>query len=429
MSTSITSHGRHRRMQPLPLRDVTIDDEFWTPRITVNREQTLDYQLAQCEETGRIRNFLKAAGTMDGEFEGIFFNDSDVYKWVEAASYSLTTHPDPALDRKLDDVIAAIAAAQQEGGYLNTYFILKEPDKKWTNLGVMHELYCAGHLFQAAVAHYQGTGKRSLLDVACRLADHIDRVFGPGKRNGMPGHEEIELALVDLYRVTGETRYLNLAQFFIDQRGRRPSVFDLEIADPNTGGNVDINRALYLVNGQYDGRYSQDDQPVREQDKVAGHAVRAMYLYCGMADIVGETGEPALRDALERLWANLTLTRMYVTGGIGPSSHNEGFTEDYHLPNTTAYAETCAAVGSILWNHRMLMLNGDVRFADVMEQALYNGFLSGLALDGKHYFYQNPLRSNGDRMRQGWFGCACCPPNIARLLASLGTYIYSQSND
>lgn len=293
----------------------------------------------------------------------------------------------------------------------------------------MHELYCAGHLFQAATAHYLGTGKRTLLEIACKFANHIDRIFGPGKRDGMPGHEEIELALVDLYRVTGEARYLNLAQFFIDQRGRRPSVFEREIEDPNTGGHIEANRRHFLRNGQYNGRYTQDHKPVREQDEVVGHAVRAMYLYCGMADMAAETGEQALRSALERLWASLTLRRMYVTGGIGPSSHNEGFTKDYHLPNTMAYAETCAAIGSIFWNHRMLMLDGEARFTDVMELALYNGFLSGVSLDGKRYFYVNPLRSNGDRSRQGWFNCACCPPNIARLVASLGTYIYGRSDD
>ena len=422
-------HGPYRRIQPLPLRDVIIDDAFWTPRITINREQTLDYQLHQCEETGRIGNYDKAAGKVDGEFEGIFFNDSDVYKWMEAAAYSLTTHPDPELERKLDSVIEKVADAQEEDGYLNTYFTLVEPDKKWTNLGIMHELYCAGHLFQAAVAHYLGTGKRSLLDVACKFADKIDAVFGPGKRRGMPGHEEIELALVDLYRVTGENRYLQLSQFFIDQRGQKPSLFEEETHDPNTGGMVDANKSHFLVDGEYDGRYTQDHLPVREQSEVVGHAVRAMYQYSAMADVVGETNEEALRDALERLWQNVTLARMYVTGGIGPSSHNEGFTEDFHLPNTTAYAETCAAVGNIIWNWRMLMLDGEARFADVMELALYNGFLSGPALDGKNYFYVNPLRSNGDRTRQGWFGCACCPPNIARMLASLGSYVYGQSED
>ena len=422
-------HGKHRRLHPVPLRDVVIDDVFWAPRIKINREHTLAYQLQQCEETGRIRNFDKAAGVVDGEFEGIFFNDSDLYKWIEATAYSLSTYPDADLEEKLDQVIVRVAAAQEDDGYLNTYFILVEPDKKWTNLGVMHELYCAGHLFQAAVAHYLGTGKRTLLDVACRFADHIDGIFGPGKRKGMPGHEEIELALMDLYRVTGEARYFHLSEFFIDQRGQRPSVFEQEIHNPGTGGKVAHNRSHFMVGETYCGAYAQDHLPVREQREVVGHAVRAMYLYCAMADVVGETGEPALRDALEKLWHNVTRARMYVTGGIGPSSHNEGFTQDYHLPNTTAYAETCAAVGNIIWNWRLLMLDGEARFADVMELALYNGFLSGVALDGTHFFYVNPLRSNGDRERESWFGCACCPPNVARLLASLGLYAYGQSED
>lgn len=423
------SHGRHRRLRPVPLADVIINDAFWTPRIDVNRMTTLAYQLKQCEETGRIRNFDRAAGNLPGEFEGIFFNDSDVYKWMEAAAYTLTTHPDDDLESRLDDVIDRVGAAQEEDGYLNTYFTLVEPDKKWTNLGMMHELYCAGHLIQAAVAHFLGTGKKTLLEIACRFADHIDCIFGPDKREGMPGHEEIELALIDLYRVTGQSRYLRLAQFFIDQRGRRPSVFEREIDHPDTGGNTDNNRTYFLENGIYSGAYAQDHLPVREQTEVVGHAVRAMYLYCAMADIVGETGENALNEALEKLWKNVTFKRMYVTGGIGPSSQNEGFTQDYHLPNTTAYAETCAAVGNFIWNWRLLNLEGDARFADIMERVLYNGFLSGVALDGKHFFYVNPLRSNGDAEREGWFGCACCPPNIARLLASLGSYAYGQSDD
>jgi uncharacterized protein len=426
---SKSEHKKHRRLQPVPLSDVIIDDAFWTPRIKINREHTLAYQLQQCEDTGRISNFDKAAGVREGEFEGIFFNDSDVYKWMEAVAYSLSTHPDTALEAKLDQVIARVAAAQQDDGYLNTYFMLVEPDKKWTNLGVMHELYCAGHLFQAAVAHYQATKKRTLLDVACRFADHIDHLFGPGKRTGMPGHEEIELALMDLYRITDETRYMKLAEFFIDQRGQRPSVFEQEIKAPETGGKVEHNRTHFMVGETYSGAYAQDHLPVRAQDEVVGHAVRAMYLYCGMADVVGETGDPALRRALEKLWHNVTRSRMYVTGGIGPSSQNEGFTQDYHLPNTTAYAETCAAVGNIIWNWRLLMLDGEARFADVMELALYNGFLSGVAIDGKHFFYVNPLRSNGDKEREGWFGCACCPPNVARLLASLGLFAYGQSDE
>lgn len=430
MISKRVGHGHHRRLQPLPLSAVCIDDPFWSPRRRVNREVTLNYQLEQCEETGRLDNFDKAAGRLEGKFEGIFFNDSDIYKWVEATAYSLATNADPAREESLDRVIDRIAAAQQADGYLNTYFQLEEPEKKWTHLGFLHELYCAGHLFQAAVAHHQATQKRTLLDVAFKLADHIDREFGPGKRPGIPGHEEIELALVDLYRVSGEARYLKLAKFFVDQRGQQPSVLALEIAESTNGeGWHDYYHQRVLRDGKYDGRYAQDHAPVRDQDEAVGHAVRATYLYSAMADLVGETGDTALRETLERLWNNVTHRRMYVTGGIGPCHDNEGFTRDYDLPNTTAYAETCAAAGNIFWNHRMLLLDGDPRFADVMERSLYNGLLSGVSLDGRQFFYVNPLRTHGDHDRQPWFGCACCPPNIARLLASLGQYIYAQSDD
>ncbi len=404
-----------RKLTPLPLTRVTVEDSFWAPRIRVNHEQTLPHEYKQCKDTGRIDAFL--LNWKPGmQPKPHYFWDSDVAKWIEAAGYALAVRPDPELDALLDQVIEKIAGAQQEDGYLNIYFTVVEPQNRWVNLAHWHELYCAGHLMEAAVAHYEGTGKRTLLDVMCRYADYIDSVFGPGKRDGCPGHEEIELALVKLYHATGEERYLELSQFFLDQRGQQPSFFKKELNKLNPGAGDRFNP-----------EYCQDNLPVRDQSHVVGHAVRAMYLYCGMADIANETGDQGLLEACERLWDNVCRKRMYVTGGIGPSRHNEGFTGDYDLPNESAYAETCAAIGLVFWNHRMLQFQGDGRFADVMERALYNGTISGISLDGTKFFYVNPLESRGNHHRQDWFGCACCPPNIARLIASIGGYIYSQA--
>jgi uncharacterized protein len=346
------------------------------------------------------------------------FWDSDIAKWLEAASYSLATHHDPALEAQVDEVIRLIVAAQQPDGYLNTYFTVVEPEKRWTNLRDWHELYCAGHLIEAAVAHFQATGKRVLLDALCRYADYIDTVFGiaPGKKRGYPGHEEIELALVKLYRVTDEKRYLHLSQYFVDERGRQPHYFDIEARLRG------VDRAAFQ-HRTYE--YNQSHLPVREQREVVGHAVRAMYLYSAMADLARELHDQSLFDADQHLWNHLCTTRLYITGGLGPSRHNEGFTADYDLPNETAYAETCAAIGLVFWNHRMLQLDCEARYADVLERALYNCVLGGVSLDGQKFLYENPLTSLGTHHRQEWFMCACCPPNIARLLASLGQYIYA----
>jgi len=414
-----------RKLTPVSLIQVTVEDEFWAPRMQVNREQTIPHEYKQCKDTGRIDAFL--LNWKPGmEPKPHYFWDSDLAKWIEAASYSLATHPDTELDALLDEVIEKIAGAQQKDGYLNTYFTQVEPENRWINLGMWHELYCAGHLMEAAVAHFEATAKRKFLDVMCRYADYIDSVFGPGKRDGCPGHEEIELALVKLYRVTGAERYLKLSQFFLDQRGQKPSFFEREMERfrPEQAGG---HRHFFGEGDNFHSEYCQDHLPVREQSEVVGHAVRAMYLYCGMADVANETGDRGLLEACERLWDNVCRKRMYVTGGIGPSRSNEGFTQNYDLPNESAYAETCAAVALVFWNHRMLQLQGDGRFADVMERALYNGTISGVSLDGKKFFYVNPLESQGNHHRQDWFGCACCPPNIARLIASIGGYIYSQS--
>lgn len=415
------------KMKAVSFSRVQVNDSFWTPRMTVNRERTIPHEYRECKETGRIDAFDLTWKPGD-EPKPHYFWDSDVAKWIEAASYSLVTHPDPDLEQLLDEVIEKIASAQQPDGYLNVYFTVVEPENRWKNLGMWHELYCAGHLIEAAVAHYEATGKRRLLDVMCRYADYIDSVFGPGRRDGCPGHEEIELALVKLYRVTGNRRYLELAKFFLDQRGQKPSFFQREMEHLNEE-QARANRHFFVTDHGFDTSYCQDHLPVREQSEVTGHAVRAMYLYCGMVDVGIETGDEALIEASRRLWDSVCRKRMYITGGIGPSKHNEGFTKEYDLPNETAYAETCAAVGLIFWNHRMLHVDGDSKYADEMERALYNGSISGVSLDGEKFFYVNPLASSGDHHRQEWFGCACCPPNIARLIASIGGYIYSEAED
>ncbi|MBA7639501.1 Non-reducing end beta-L-arabinofuranosidase [subsurface metagenome] len=408
-----------KELTPAQLGSVTIDDSFWAPRMKINRERTIPYEYKMFKATGRMGS-LKLGWEPGKEPVPHFFWDSDIYKWIEAASYSLTTHPDSQLDSLIDGLVGLITKAQQPDGYLNTYYTVVEPGKRWTNLRDRHELYCAGHLLEAAVAHFQATGKRTLLDVACCYADYIDTLFGskPGKKPGYPGHEEIELALIKLYQVTGERRYATLSKFFVDERGQQPHYYDREATERGE------DPAKFWA-GTYE--YNQSHKPVREQNEAVGHAVRAMYLYSGMADVAAEFGDEQLRTACDRLWNNLTSKRMYITGGIGPSRYNEGFTEDYDLPNETAYAETCAAVGLVFWAHRMLQFECDGHYADVMERALYNGALSGVSLDGEKFFYGNPLTSLGNHHRQEWFECACCPPNIARLIASLGKYVYSQS--
>lgn len=399
-----TSHSPHARLRPVPLTDVTLNDNFWAPRRRINQEKTLPSQFQHCEETHRLDNFRRAAGKLkDTPFAGIFFNDSDIYKWLEAAAWTLATEDDPALKQMVATASQEIADAQQPDGYLNTYFMFDKAGERWTNLKDMHELYCAGHFLQAAVAHYRATGSEDLLNVGRRLADHIIATFGPedeGKKYMTDGHEEIELALVELARATGEKQYLQQAQFFIDTRGH------------GTIGGSD---------------YHQDHKPVRELDRMTGHAVRAVYLNVGVADLLAESGEAALRMALDRLWDNMTKRQMYVSGGIGSRYEGEAFGKDYELPNERAYTETCAAIGSVLWAWRMLQLEGDARYADGLELTLYNGVLAGLSLDGQSYFYQNPLADDGTHRRQPWFGCACCPPNVARLLASLPSYFYSVS--
>jgi hypothetical protein len=423
----------------LPLTAVEIQDAFWSPRLEVNRTRTLDHVYQELAATGCIRNFDIVAGKAQGTFGGPWWADSDVYKWLEGASYILALHPNPPLESKVDGLIAKIAAAQQKNGYLDTYVLLKLPGMEWKSLAFNHELFCAGSLFEAGVAHYQATGKRTLLEVALRLADHVDSTFGPGKQPGIPGHEEVELALVKLYRLTHEKRYLALAQYFVDSRGQKPSIFerqydqlpDMQVELLGHPMSIkDFYRRFFLVNpAHFDTSYSQDQLPAREQRVAVGHAVRAMYFYSAMADLVYETGDPGLWTALESVHNSVTNHRMYVTGGIGPSERNEGFTADYDLPNEDAYQETCASAGMVFWNYRMLKLTGDARYADVMELSLYNALAAGVSLEGNTFCYVTPLASRGDFKRDPWFGVPCCPTTIARFLPALGRYIYSESPD
>jgi DUF1680 family protein len=400
-----TEEPKHRKLSAVPFTAVKVQDEFWAPRIRKNREVSLPHNFKWCEQTGRISNFAKAGKLMEGKFEGIFFNDSDVYKVLEGASYSLADQPDAAMEKIVDDVIAKIASAQQPNGYLSTYFTLVEPDKRWTDFGSKHELYCAGHMIEGAVAHYRATGKRTFLDVAQKLADHLEQTFGPDKRHEVPGHEEVELALVKLYQVTGQEKYLKLAKFFLDIRGDKTQ-----------------RKQLF-------GEYCQDHLPVREQSEIVGHAVRAMYLYSGVADVAAYTGDQGFIGAMHRLWDDVVRHKMYITGGVGARHAGEAFGDRYELPNETAYCETCAAIGLAFWAHRLNLMHADAQYADVLEQALYNGILSGIALDGEHFFYVNPLASGGNHHRQPFFGCACCPSNVVRLVPSVPGYVYAQGSD
>lgn len=411
------------QLTPVPFTAVTLDDPFWAPRQEVNRAVSIPHMYQMCVDTGRI-------GAFDLNFERavpssivLIFGDSDPAKWLEAACYSLITHPDPGLAKIVDEVADKIISAQQADGYLNTHFTVTQPEMRWKNLRDWHEMYCAGHLMEAAVAHFQATGNPKLLDCLSRYADHIDRIFGPqpGKRRGYCGHPEIELALVRLYHATGEVRYLELSKYMVDERGEsNPHYYDVEAVERGEDPKKFWARTY---------EYCQAHKPIREQDKVVGHAVRAMYLMSGVADLAHEYNDPTLLEACERLWGNLVHQRMYLTGGIGPSRHNEGFTTDYDLPDETAYAETCAAIALVMWNQRMLQFAGNGKYADIVEQVLYNGFISGVSLDGSHFFYVNPLASNGTHHRTPWFECPCCPPNLGRILASLGNYLYSTSAD
>ncbi|MBV9546034.1 MAG: glycoside hydrolase family 127 protein [Chloroflexi bacterium] len=410
----------------IPLASVQVDDAFWSPRLRVLRERTLPALYDQLLRSGRI-DALRLNWRRGQHPVPHHFWDSDIAKWLEASSYSLATHPDAWLGARVDAVISLLCSAQQPDGYLNSYYSNVEPASRWTDLRDGHELYCAGHLIEAGVAHFLSSGQRTLLDVACRYADYIGTVFGrqSGQRRGYCGHPEVELALVRLYRATGESRYLELSRYFVDERGQEPYYFDAEGVERTTPRASDSYYRGQGLRGLELRRYNQSHAPVREQTRVVGHAVRAMYLYSAMADLADESADAELRVACERLWSHLLSTSMYVTGGIGQSAYNEGLSTDYDLPNADAYAESCASVGLVFWAHRMLRLTGEGRYADAMERTLYNAVAAAISSDGALFFYANPLASDGRALRQPWFKVACCPPNVARLLASLGQYVYS----
>ena len=430
-------------MSKFELKDVRVTDGFFSDYAELVRTEVIPYQwealndrIPGAEKSGCIHNFRIAAGEEEGEFVGMVFQDSDLGKWLEAVAYSLTTHPDKELEAIADDVIDLMARAQRPDGYMDTYFIIKEPHNRWKCLRDCHELYCAGHILEAAVAYYKATGKRRFLDVMKKYMDYILTVFGTeeGKLHGYPGHEEIELALCRLYDVTGEKKYLDLAQYFINQRGTEPNYFIEELKTRGDSFHWDGNDKQGM-------EYFQANQPVRRQKDAAGHSVRAVYLYSGMADVAMRTQDESLKEACRTLFRSIAEKRMYVTGGIGSTYNGEAFTFDYDLPNDTAYAESCASIGLIFFMQRMLEMDGDAVYGDVMERALYNTVLSGMGLDGKAFFYVNPLevfpeadlkdpnKHHVKIERQKWFACACCPPNIARLLADLGQYIYRKDEN
>ncbi len=400
-------------LRPVPFPQVRIDDPFFAPRRATNRRVTLEHALAQLEASGTLQNFdLAAAGKHDG-FQGYVFQDSDAYKALEAIACALAESRDPALEQKFDDVVARIAKAQQPDGYLDTSYTIQRPGERFVNLRDDHELYCAGHLFEAAAAHFAATGKRNLLDIATRYADLLVRTFGgDGGRPGYGGHPEIELALVQLARAAGRHEYLDLARTFVDRRGHQFFA---------TEHGTDAQH--------YDGTYWLDHVPVRDLRAIAGHAVRAAYLMSGAVDVAAATGDADLLRMARRVWHNTIDKNVFVTGGIGPSASNEGFTRDYDLPTLTCYQESCASIAVAMWGNRMNLLTGEARFADAVETALYNAIPAGVQLDGTKFFYVNPLASRGDHHRRGWFGCACCPPNLARTLARLGTYAYATGDD
>jgi len=421
-----------RTLRSAPVGAVAIDDGFWGRRREVVREVVLDTQYERLD--GRLENLRRAAGDAEGGFEGPYHNDPPVYKWLEAACYAAETVEGDVrrrLETRIREVVDLIEAAQAPDGYLHSYYLLEHPpEARWTNLHAAHELFALGHLIEAAVAHREATGSRRLLEVAIRFADHVDDRFGPDGVDGCPGHPEVELALVRLYRETGERRYLKLASYFVDERGRADSRFRWELDNEEEIAGGALHDRYADADGDYDGRYAQDHAPVREQSDAVGHAVKATFLYSGMADVALETGDDDLWAAVERLWRSVTERRSYVTGGIGARHEGEAFGDDYELPNDTAYAETCAAFAAVEWNRRLVNATGDRRPADALERTLYNGFLVGASLEGTRFSYTNPLAHDGDgHHRRDWFDTVCCPPNYARLLTSLERYVYSLGDD
>lgn len=426
-------------LHAIDLRKIQIDDPFWSKHVDLVKDTIIPYQwnamndrIPDAEPSHCLDNFEIAAGRKSGEFYGAVFQDTDIAKWLEAVGFSLAANEDSELEATADRVIELIAEAQQEDGYLDTYFIIKEPDRKWKNLCEGHELYTAGHMMEAAAAYYQGTGKRKFLDVAEKLADLLCDTFGTeeGKLHGYPGHQEVEIGLIKLYRATGKQKYLELAKYFIDARGVGENYF---LKERQTSGYGNIFPEL----ADYRPEYSQSDRPVREQAAAEGHAVRAVYMYSAMADLADAYQDQELMDTCVRIWNNIVRKQMYITGGIGASGILERFTTDYDLPNDCNYSESCASIGLAMFGIRMANITRDASYIDTVERALYNTVLAGIALDGKSFFYVNPLevwpencmertsREHVKPVRQKWYGVACCPPNIARTLASMGQYIYS----
>ncbi|MEP6726514.1 MAG: beta-L-arabinofuranosidase domain-containing protein [Bacteroidota bacterium] len=405
---SVTAQQSLLQIEPVSFSQVTITDNFWKPKIDKVADKTLAACIYQTETaTARIRNFEKVARGKGEAHEGVFYDDSDVFKALEAMAYSLKTNPNLQIEKKCDEWIDKITAAQLPDGYLNTWYTLKGLDQRWTDMS-MHEDYNAGHMIEAAVAYFDATGKRKFLDVVIKWADYFDSLFGPGKRDWVTGHQELELALVKLYKATHNEKYLKLAHWLLEERGHKLA-------------------KGYTWTDWKDTAYAQDVVPVREQKEITGHAVRAMYLYTGTADVAALTGDDGYLKAMRRVWEDVVYRNMYITGGIGSAGSNEGFTTDYDLPNEQAYCETCASVGMVFWNQRMNSLTGKAEYIDVLERSLYNGALDGLSLSGDRFFYGNPLASSGKNARKEWFGTACCPANIARLVESLGNYIYAKS--
>ncbi len=402
---------------PVPFTSVHAADGFWAPRMEVNRAVTIPYAFEKCEETGRIRNFAVAGGLSDANWVGgAGFNDSDVSKIIEGASYALMLKDDPELDKYLDKVISYYAAAQEDDGFLYTLWTANELGKvenykqkgcrpnennRWSNISSAHQLYNVGHMYEAGVAHYRATDKRDLLEVCIKNADLVCKTFNEDGLRNPPGHQEIEIGLARLYRVTGRRKYLDQAKFFLEMRGRHGS----------------------------ESKYNQSHKPVTEQSEAVGHAVRANYMYTAMADVAALTGDDAYIRAIERIWDNVVGTKLYITGGVGASRRGEAYGGNYHLPNKSAYCETCAAVANVFWNHRMFLLGGDAKYIDVMERSMYNNVPAGVSLEGNRFFYPNPLASDGNYARKPWFGCACCPSNIARFMPSAPGYVYATSGD
>ena len=430
-------------MNTVDLKKIKIQDSFWSKHVDLVRKEIIPYQwdamndrIPDAEPSHSVDNFAIAAGLKEGKFYGAVFQDTDVAKWLEAVGFSLAAYPDEKLENTADEVIEIIEKAQCEDGYLDTYFILEKPDMRWKNLCEGHELYTAGHLMEAAVAYYYGTGKRKLLDVATRLADLICQTFGPEehKMHGYPGHPEVEVGLIKLYYATGNRSYLDMAKYFVDIRGVGENYFLKEMNEPDY-------EPVFPDFHDYDLLYAQSHLPVREQKKAEGHAVRAVYLYSAMADLAREYQDEGLLEACRTLWNNMVNRRMYITGGIGSSGLLERFTTDYDLPNDCNYSESCASIGLAMFGNRMASITKDASYMDVVERALYNTVLAGIALDGKSFFYVNPLevwpdncmprtsREHVKPVRQKWFGVACCPPNIARTLASMGQYIYGRDEE